>query len=195
MKRESVELGTPTVLGYTTPPPSYETPISGTRIEGLPIATSVDDVCGVSEDVHTFASESFGAVASSYLSPFVNRSGVLDIDNDLRKEGDKFFIGNSDVTVDANSDVCIKNKHFIGTPGLWELLTRKCVNKKLVNKDDLKQYKRNLNLTSAHLKGYEPDAAIHVSLGIKFRTVIAKLFPKTKRRGIEASLRKEWGKC
>jgi hypothetical protein len=39
MKRESVELGTKTVPYYTTPPPSYETPIS-TRIEGLSIATS-----------------------------------------------------------------------------------------------------------------------------------------------------------
>jgi hypothetical protein len=51
------------------------------------------------------------------------------------------------------------------------------------------QYKSILNLTSAHLEGYEPQAPIHVSRWIKFRTVIAKLFPQTKRRGIEASLR------
>jgi hypothetical protein len=98
------------------------------------------------------------------------------------------------VTVDENSDLYIKNKHFVGAPGLWEFLTRKSVNKKLANKDDLKQYKSILNLTSAYLEGYEPDAPIHVSRGIKFRTVIAKLFPQTKRRGIEASLRKEWEK-
>jgi hypothetical protein len=96
--------------------------------------------------------------------------------------------------VDANSDLYIINNRFIGTPGLWELLTRKRVNKKLVNKDDLKQYKSILNLTSAHLEGYEPDVPIPVSRGIKFRTVIAKLFPQTKRRGIESSLRKEWEK-
>jgi hypothetical protein len=66
--------------------PPYETPISSTRIE----ATSDDDVGGVSEeDVHTFATESFGSVASPYLSPFVNRRGVPDIDYGLRKEGDK----------------------------------------------------------------------------------------------------------
>jgi hypothetical protein len=44
------------------------------------------------------------------------------------------------------------------------------------------------------LQEYEPDAPIHVSRGIKFMTVIAKLFPQTKLRGIEASLRKEWEK-
>jgi hypothetical protein len=47
---------------------------------------------GVSEeDVHTFAKESFGAVASPYISTFVNRRGVLDIDYGLRKEDDKFL--------------------------------------------------------------------------------------------------------
>jgi hypothetical protein len=85
-------LATQTITDQTTPPPPYETAISGTRFEGLPIATSDDDVCGVSEkDVHTFAIESFGAVASPYLSPFVNRRGVVNIDYGLRKEGDKFF--------------------------------------------------------------------------------------------------------
>jgi hypothetical protein len=155
-KRESVELGTQTVTDYT-PPLSYETLIS-TRFKGSPIATSTlppyetpisstrfealsdDDAGGVSEDVHTFATKSFGSVASPYLSPFVHKCGVLDIEYGLRKEGDKFFIGNSVVIVDANSDLYIKDKHFRGTPGHCELLTRKSVNKKLVNTDDLKQY-------------------------------------------------------
>jgi hypothetical protein len=58
----------------------------------------------------------------------------------------------------------------------------------------MKEHKSILNLTSAHLEGYEPQSPIHVSRGIKFRTIIAKLFLLTKRRGIEASLRKEWEK-
>jgi hypothetical protein len=58
----------------------------------------------------------------------------------------------------------------------------------------MKEYKNILNLTSVHLEEYEPDAPIHIWRGIKFRTNIAKLLPHTKRRGIEASLRKEWEK-
>jgi hypothetical protein len=81
--------------------------------------------------------------------------------------------------VDTNSDLYIEDTHFRGTRGLWELLTRKSVNKKHVNEDGLKHYKNILNLTSAHMEGYEPNAPIHVSLGIKFKTVIAKLFPQT----------------
>jgi hypothetical protein len=41
--------------------------------------------------------QSVGAVASYYLSPFVHKREVLDIEYGLRKEGNKFFIGNSDV--------------------------------------------------------------------------------------------------
>jgi hypothetical protein len=70
------------------------------------------------------------------------------------------------VTVDANSDIYINNKHFIGTPGLWELLTRESVIKELVNTDDLMQYKSILNLTSAQLEEYKPHAPIHVLRGI-----------------------------
>jgi hypothetical protein len=150
-KRESVELGTQNVTDQSTAPP-YETPISCILID-----TSDDDAGAVSEeDVRTFPKKSFGAIASPYLSLFVHKRGVLDIEYGLRKEGDNSFIGNSDVTVDTNSDLYIKDKHFRGTPGLWELLTRKSVNKKLVSADDIKRYKSILNLTRAHLEGYEP---------------------------------------
>jgi hypothetical protein len=142
-------------------------------------------------DVHAFARKSFGAIARPYLSPYVHKRGVFDTEYGLRKVGNKFFIGNSDVTVDTNSDLYIKEKHFRGTRGLRELLTRKRINNKLVDANDMKQYKSILNLTSAHLEGNEPDAPIHVSRGIKFKTVISKLFPQPKRRGIEASLHKE----
>jgi hypothetical protein len=49
-----------------------------------------------------------------------------------------------------------------------------------VSEDDIRQYKSIFNLTSAHLEGYEPNAPIHVSRGIKFKTIIAKLFPRQK---------------
>jgi hypothetical protein len=109
-------------IGTSTLPP-YETHTS-TRFE----AASNDDVGGggvSEEDVRTFAKESFSLVASPYLSPFVNRRSVPNTNYGLRKEGDKFFICNTDVRVGENSDLYIKDKHFISTPGLWELHTRK----------------------------------------------------------------------
>jgi len=206
-KSVSVELGTQTTPPRSVPLPStssegdvYETESSplSTRFAGATaLAYDEDDdgdTGGVSEDVHKFARKSFGEIASPYLLPYVHKSGVLDAECGLRKVGEKFFIGNSDVTVNTNSDLYIRDKHFRGTRGLWELLARKKVDNRLVSANDLKRYKSILNFTSAHLEGYEPSVPIHVSRGIKFRTVIAKLFPQTKRRGIEASLHRQWEK-
>ena len=151
------------------------------------------DTSAVSEcESRKYARKSFGAIASPYLSSYVHKSGILDAEYGLRKVGDEFFIGNSDVTVDKYSDFYIRNKHFKGTRGLWELLTRKNVNTDIVTESDLRQYKRSLNLTSAHLEVYEPGAPTHISKGVKFRTVIAKLFPQTKQRDVETALRQQW---
>ena len=63
------------------------------------------DTGAVSEaETRKYARKSFGAIASPYLSPYVHKSGILDAEYGLRKVGDEFFIGNSDVTVDENSD-------------------------------------------------------------------------------------------
>jgi hypothetical protein len=67
-------------------------------------------------------------------------------------------MGNPDVTVDTNSDLYIRDKHFKGTRGLWELLNRKRVDTKLVSEDDLKKYKSIWDITSLHFEGYEPGA-------------------------------------
>jgi len=156
------------------------------------VSKDVDTGAVTEGETRKYARKSFGTIASPYLAPYVHKSGILDAEYGLRKVGDEFFIGNSGVTVDENSDFYIRDKHFKGTRNLWELLTRKKVDTKIVTDSDLRQYKRILTLTSAHLEGYEPGAPIHISKGVKFRTVIAKLFPQTKQHGTEASLRQQW---
>ena len=46
------------------------------------------------------------------------------------------MIGDSTLFVDNSSDISIKGRHFKGTRWLWELLTRKNVNRAAT--DDLK---------------------------------------------------------
>jgi hypothetical protein len=60
-----------------------------------------DDVTG---DVHE-RRKSFGEIASSYLSPYIHKRGVVDTEYGLRKIGDKFFMGNTDVTVDTVTSI------------------------------------------------------------------------------------------
>jgi hypothetical protein len=58
--------------------------------------------------------------------------------------------------------------------------------------DDVNRYKNILELTIAHLEGFEPGGSIQISRGTKYREVISKLFPQSKRRGIERALRQQW---
>jgi len=56
----------------------------------------------------------------------MHNARFLDKQYGIRREDDgRFLIGDSILTVDDTSDICINGKHFKGTRGLWELLTRK----------------------------------------------------------------------
>jgi len=137
-----------------------------------------------------------GALASPYVSPYLYESKKLSLDTvyGIRRDGDVFVIGNSQVGVNRDSNIHINNVEFPATKGLWELLTRKRVNKNLVTTADLKQYKTILEMTNAHLEGYKPRANIHTSKGVKYKKIISKRFrgDGTRQSGVEAALRREW---
>ena len=86
------------------------------------------------------------------------------------------MIGDFQVSVDRDSDITIKGKRFRGTPGLWELLTRRKIQRDKLTSDDLRAYKKILLLTNGHLTGYVPDGNIHISSGTKFRDIRSNLF-------------------
>jgi len=54
------------------------------------------------------------------------------------------MFGYSPVFIDREVNLTIKGTEFRGTEGLWELLTRKNVNKQLLGKEDLKTCKKYL---------------------------------------------------
>jgi hypothetical protein len=116
----------------------------------------------------------------------------LDKQYGLRKEGGNFMIGDSNVSVDKDGDLNIKGQHFRGTSGLWELLTRKRINRKKVTTNDLKTYKNILQMTNGHLERYETGANIQITHGPKFKDIISKLFPQSRRRGVQLSIRLKW---
>jgi hypothetical protein len=102
------------------------------------------------------------------------------------------MIGNAPLSVDNGSNITIYDKHYNGTRGLWELLTRKTVNKSVVTAHDMKTYKSILQMTNAHLEGFKPSGNIQISKGNKFKDVISKLFPQSRQRGIEQKLIQRW---
>jgi hypothetical protein len=116
----------------------------------------------------------------------------LDKQYGLRKDDGNFMIGDSNVSVDNDRDWYIKGQHFKGTSGLWELLTRKRINKEKVTTSDLKTCKNILQMTHGYLERYEPSTNVQISRGQKFKDVISILFPQSRKRGLESSIRRKW---
>jgi hypothetical protein len=56
------------------------------------------------------------------------------------------------VTIEENTNIYLKDKHFKGTEGLWELLTRKKPNLHFVTTKDYRKYKSILQMTNAHME-------------------------------------------
>ena len=149
-------------------------------------STSEDDTYETSDDGDV--RRGFYEMANPYLKNrrFFNEKYVI------QRAGDTFMIGNSDIRVDETGDITINGKRFRGTKGLWELLTCKNIHRDVITTSDLKRYKHIVELTNAHLVGYEPGSDIQISRGSKFTKVISKLFPQSKRRGTGTALRQRW---
>jgi hypothetical protein len=124
--------------------------------------------------VKEFSTKKYGKVASLYITPYLYGRQSADKQYGIRKEDGNFIIGDSTLTVDKGSNIKIKGREYRGTSELWELLIRQNVDKKITG-DDLKTYKNILELTNAHLEGYEPGGGFQISRGSKYREVISKL--------------------
>jgi hypothetical protein len=87
------------------------------------------------QEVLDFNTRKFGALASPYVSPYVYKKQpwYLDTQYGIRKVGDQFMPGNSIFGVDTEGNIHIGEPDtavkFNATPGLWELITRKKVDK------------------------------------------------------------------
>ena len=78
----------------------------------------------------------------------------------IRKKGGHHYIGNKHVIITGDSNIIIKESgdKFLGTDGLWELITSKHLEEEFdYDKDDLKEYERLMIKTNALHKNYNPD--------------------------------------
>ena len=105
-----------------------------------------------------------------------------------------FRIGNAEVVIDQESNVFAKGKSYRGTPGLYELLTRKEVDQCFITKRDLQSYREILEATHRHLENNYPAGVIKTTRGAKFKDVISKLFPMggVTRRSAQSTSSKPW---
>ena len=121
-----------------------------------------------------YSAKDVGKVASPFL--LEQNKNRLDRVYGIRRKGNVLMIGDSEMTVDENSNIHIKGVSFEGTKGLWRLLTLKSVLPSSATKQDMDAYKDILLLTNAHLEQYERGNSVNIHGGTKYNTIIAPLF-------------------
>jgi hypothetical protein len=96
----------------------------------------------------------------------------------LEKEG--IMVGDSGLAVDDKDNLLIKGKKFKGTPGLFELIFERIPGK--FTSRDLNTFKLICKLTNAHRSKYSHSSPLHRNKSVKYKNVIAKLFPPKIRK-------------
>ena len=91
-------------------------------------------------------------------------------------DNDTWWMGNKQIHFDNEDIIHIDDKMFTGTRGLFELLFKKIPDVNELTERDKRKYKSILEMTSAHKQGHHPEGRIASSHGIKYRTIISKLF-------------------
>jgi len=120
---------------------------------------------------------------------YLYESTSLDKDFGIRKDEDGDFpIRSSLIEIDENSDIYVHGKSYAGTPGLYELISRKKVSKSLITTRDLKNYRRILVASSVHKNHNNSKGSIKTTRGVKFKEDISHLFSSTNKRGVETAL-------
>lgn len=126
-----------------------------------------------------------GPLARKYLLLAVSdeRERLMDHTYGVRNVQDKWMVGNSVLDINQDDSINIAGKVYRGTPGLYELLFMKNPNKNVYNEEDLAAYKTILSDTNAHKLYYLPGTKINTNRGMKYKEIIARLFPPRIGRG------------
>jgi len=77
-----------------------------------------DDDNFVEGEARAYGRENVGPVASPYMMPYVYKRRFLDTQYGVRKDGDRFMIGDSPIVVVTGGYITIKELVFKGSKGL-----------------------------------------------------------------------------
>lgn len=100
-----------------------------------------------------------------------------------RYEHDTLMVGTKALGFTENGSISIGDVTYKPTEGLYELLFKRLPDDQLYDDNDLNAYKDILLKTHAHKRGYSSSATVNRDNSIKYKTVIAKLFPKSSYSG------------
>ncbi|XP_065645647.1 uncharacterized protein LOC136076108 [Hydra vulgaris] len=89
-----------------------------------------------------------GKIATDYLRLYTSSKKSTDTVFGIHSRDGELYIGKKQITIDENN-INIDGKEYIGTKGLWELITKFIPNKEVYNNEDIKNYRDILLQTDA----------------------------------------------
>ena len=134
-------------------------------------------------------------MARPYIASYVFHAADVDKDYGMRRDADGTYrIGHSAAQIDRNSNVIVQCVPYKGTEGLFELLTRKKVDRSFITDRDINSYRAILEATHGHLEDNDPSGGIKTTRETKHKDIISKLLPKGRvtRRGSKNTSRQRW---
>jgi len=118
-----------------------------------------------------------GETAQKYLSNYASKDIKTDRTFGVRVENNDLFIGNQQIWITDNNIKFEDGIEFIGTDGLWELLTLE--EPKNYNEDDLDNYANILQKTSSYRHNNDPNSnKVKASTGYKYNNIVKPLLLK-----------------
>lgn len=128
------------------------------------------------KDVSEHMYEGAGDTIKEYLLWQISNHRGSDHTYGLKQSPEGVMLGNTYLTLQDDT-IIVDGDTYPATRGLLELLVKKEPDMVTVTDDDLLKYKDLLTKTNAHLQKYQPNAKIMSTKGVKYMTVIRKLFP------------------
>src|SRR5688572_27298606 len=117
-----------------------------------------------------------GPIPTKYFGRYTIPSLVDKTFGIYSKEGEegKFYIGDTRI-FPKDDDITVKDKTYVGTPGLYELMTMEIPDKEIVTAEDLKNYTEILIVTNAIRQPNRPNYPIS-SAGYKYMNYIKPIW-------------------
>ena len=131
------------------------------------------------EDVRTLE---LGEIATTYLQRYASDKKSTDTTFGIRSKDGIFYIGDTPITIQGD-DITIADKTYVGTPGLWELLTMAKPNESIYDGNDRDDYAEILHATNAMRQPNNPSKP-KSSRSEKYKNIIKPIWAAKIGKGI-----------
>ena len=131
------------------------------------------------EDVRTLE---LGEIATAYLQQYASNKKSTDTTFGIRSKDGIFYIGDAPITIQGDN-ITVADKTYVGTPGLWELLTMAKPDESIYDGNDHDDYAEILHATNAMRQPNNPSKP-KSSRSEKYRKIIRPIWNAKIGKGV-----------